>query len=239
MKPITFNIYVMSFRRAKCITSHKLFDYCTVVVREEEAEEYRANGINNLLVIPKGAVRNFMTTLYWIIENTPEDVIYVCDDDCNDFVYRQRDTIPITSTETGEADTNVITQEIERVAQMLVDLNLGIASDNASMSIYAYCSEFAFVGMPGHMRWINKACLKAKYDDKDPCASDIDMVMQELCMNRIILQPRYLSVNSVVGTNTTEDRVTQKVFIENMKNKWGKYYGFNYKRNIASIKVQR
>ena len=239
MQQATFNIYVMSCHRAKCITSHKFFDYCTVVVREEEKEEYLANGVTNLLVIPTGEVNNFMDTLYWIIDNTPEDVIYVCDDDVEDFMYRQRECVSITSFETGEPDTNTITEEVERIAQLIVDLKLGFACDNASRSVYAYNREIAFVGMPGHMRWINKECLKARYDKDDVCASDIDMAMQEMIFNRVIFQPRYFCVESEVGKNTSESRNEQKIFIENMKNKWGKYYGFDFKRNIASIKVQR
>lgn len=239
MKQTTFNIYVMSYKSAESITSHKFFEYCTVVVREEEEADYRANGVNNLLVIPDGAVDDFMSTLYWIIDNTPEDVIFICDDDCEDFAYRLDDTYSIKSLMTGDIDKECITAEVERIAQLLVDLDLGIACDNASQAPYAYTQEFTVKGMPGHFRWINKPCLKATYDPKDEAASDIDMVMQELLGNRIILQPRYFICKSTIGKNTTEDRATQKIFIESMKNKWGKYYDYNFKRNIASINVSR
>lgn len=85
---ITFNIYVMSYQRPHKIMTKNCLEYCTYVVREEEADAYRNAGIDDMLVIPKdatlecgGKVHSFMSTLYWIIENTPEDVIFVADDD--------------------------------------------------------------------------------------------------------------------------------------------------------------
>ena len=81
---ITFNIY----QRPHKIMTKNCLEYCTYVVREEEADAYRNAGIDDMLVIPKdatlecgGKVHSFMSTLYWIIENTPEDVIFVADDE--------------------------------------------------------------------------------------------------------------------------------------------------------------
>mgnify|MGYP000092681344 len=89
---ITFNIYVMSYQRPHKIMTKNCLEYCTYVVREEEADAYRNAGIDDMLVIPKdatlecgGKVHSFMSTLYWIIENTPEDVIFVADDDIKRF----------------------------------------------------------------------------------------------------------------------------------------------------------
>ncbi|MCI8602265.1 MAG: hypothetical protein HFE45_11880 [Oscillospiraceae bacterium] len=80
-KPEHFGIYCMSINRWNAIMTKNLFEYCTYVVREEQADKYREAGIDDLLVIPAGAVHNFMTTFYWIIENTPEEVICIVDDD--------------------------------------------------------------------------------------------------------------------------------------------------------------
>ena len=82
-------------------------EYCTYVVREEEADAYRNAGIDDMLVIPKdatlecgGKVHSFMSTLYWIIENTPEDVIFVADDDIKRFCYRLDNYTAITAKTT-------------------------------------------------------------------------------------------------------------------------------------------
>lgn len=236
----SFNIYCMSYRRPDAILTKHLLEYCTYVVREEEAEAYRAAGIDDMLVIPDGAVRSFMSTLYWIIENTPEDVLFIADDDIDRFVYRMNDTRMIEYDDKSP-NKEVATAEIERVAQLMVDLGVGYAFDQPTLAPYAYDCEFKFVGMPGHIRWINKLALKAKYDPKDPAASDVDMMMQELLKNRIILQPRFFCAKAGMDLNegATRTRQGHLALVEAMKNKWGAHYDYNHKRNIARIDVPR
>ncbi len=245
---MTFGIYCMSYQRPDRILTKHTLEYCTYVVRESEAEAYLASGVDDLLVIPTDAtistgtkVWSFMTTLYWIIENTPEDVIFVADDDIAKFVYRLNDSTPITE-EYYDAPLEVATAEIERIAQLLVDLNIGFACDNPQPALYVYDKEFSFKGMPGGIRWINKAAFKAKFDPLDWATSDVDMMMQELLMNRIILLPKYFHSDSIKDKNaggTTVDSATNRKFRLAMKNKWGRYYDFDYKRNIARINVKR
>ena len=236
----TFNIYCMSYRRPNEIKTKHLLEYCTYVVREEEAEAYRASGIDDMLVIPDGAVRSFMSTLYWIIENAPEDVLFIADDDIERFVYRMNDTRYLEDDD-GNPDKVTATEEVERIAQLMVDMNVGYAFDQPTLAPYAYDCEFKFVGMPGHIRWINKLALKAKYDPKDPAASDVDMMMQELLKNRIILQPRYLCVKAGMDLNegATRTRQGHLTLVESMKNKWGIHYDYDLNRNIAKINVKR
>lgn len=235
----SFNIYCMSYRRPNKILTKHQFEYCTYVVRQEEAA-YRAAGVDDLLVIPDGAVHSFMSTLYWIIHNTPEDVIFIADDDIEKFVYRMSDTTYLELSD-KRPDKERVTAEIERIAQLIYDLGIGYAFDQPTMAPYAYDCEFKFVGMPGHIRWINKKALKATYDPDDPAASDVDMMMQELLHNRIILQPRYLCAKAGMDLNEGASRTREghMILVEAMKNKWGKYYDYNYKRNFARIMVKR
>lgn len=237
----------MSYQRPDRILTQDLLEYCTYVVRWKEEEAYRNAGVKDLLVIPQGAtlkdgtiVWSFMTTLYWIIENTPEDVIFVADDDIKNFTYRLDDS---TNIKTGFKNyREIATSEIERIAQLIVDLNLGFACDNPQPALYNYTQEFMFKGMPGGIRWINKKVLKAKFDPKDFATSDIDMVMQELLMNRIILQPRYfhsMSIKDVNSGGTTVDSKVNYQFRLAMKNKWGKYFDYDFKKNQAKINVKR
>lgn len=159
---ITFNIYVMSYQRPHKIMTKNCLEYCTYVVREEEADAYRNAGIDDMLVIPKdatlecgGKVHSFMSTLYWIIENTPEDVIFVADDDIKRFCYRLDNYTAITAENYPDWKERTC-DEILRIGQLLYDLNLGLAFDNPQMALYVYDKEFCFKGMPGHVRWINK-----------------------------------------------------------------------------------
>lgn len=242
MNPNTlFNIYCMSYQRSCKILTKHMFEYCTYVVREKEADAYRCAGIDDMLVIPEGEAWSFMSTLYWLIQHAPEDVIFVADDDIEKFVYRL-DTTSYLELKDGSPDKEKITSEVERIAQLIYDLNIGFAFDQPTLAPYAYTAEFSFVGMPGHMRWINRKALKAVYNKNDLTASDVDMMMQELLKNRIILQPKYLCVKAGMDLNagsTVTPRKKRLLFVEAMKNKWGKYYDYNYKRNIGFIRVKR
>lgn len=245
---ISFNIYVMSYRRAYKIMTKDLVDYCTYVVREEEADAYRNAGVNNLLVIPTGAttstgcrIFNWVTTFFWIIENTPEDVICVLDDDIKNFFYRTDRLVNISKDVPNPKD--IVTSEIERIAQLLVDLNLGFACDNPSMALYSYTSEFEFKCTPAGIRWINKGAFKAVCRPEDDAASDVDIIMQELLRNRIILNPRYFCGENLMYNNKGgSDEISMEAnnqYILAMKNKWGKYFKFDHKRNIVKINVKR
>lgn len=240
MRNGNFNIYCMSYRRPDAIMTKKLFEYCTYVVREEEADAYRNAGVDDLMVIPTGEVFSFMSTLYWIIQNAPEDVIFIADDDIEKFVYRMDNTMYM-ELEKGVPDKETITAEVERIGQLIYDLNIGMAFDSSVMAPYAYTQEFCVKGMPGHIRWINRKALKATYSRDDEAASDIDMVMQELLHNRIILQPRYMCVKAFMDVNAgaERERKAHLELVEQLKLKWGKYYGYDFKRNIGKIQVMR
>lgn len=221
------------------MTKH-LFEYCTYVVREDEETAYRNAGVDDLLVIPNGQAWNFMSTLYWIINNTPEDVIFIADDDIEKFVYRLDDT-KYLEFGNGEPDKETITAEVERIGQLIYDLGVGLAFDQPTLAPYAYDREFSFKGMPGHIRWVNKSKLRATYTRGELTPSDVDMALQELLYNRIILQPRYLCVKAFMDKNdgARNNRKAFLEFTEAMKNKWGKYYEYNPKRNIGKIQVKR
>ena len=237
---ITFNIYVMSYMRPHAIMTKNVFEYCTYVVREEEEQQYRDAGCDKLLVIPHGKVHDFMSTFYWIIENTPEDVICIVDDDVKEMLYRMDYKAPIRFTN-GELDRETATAECERIAQVLCDLDLGLAYDNPQPAPYVYHQEWQFKAMPGHIRWVNKKAFKAKYNEKDPATSDIDMAMQELLLNRVILQPVYYCTQAKMDTNDgyTSPRSHHESIQYAMMNKWGQYYDYDFKKNTAHINVQR
>lgn len=233
----------MSYQRYNKIVTQDIFAYCTYVVREKEAELYKKAGVKNLLVIPADCpCYNFMDTLWWTIWNTPEDVIFISDDDITRFVYRMNDWLPI-NLENFADPVAVTTAEVERIAQILVDLDLGLAYDGPQKTLYAYDKEWNFKGMPGHCRWINKKCLKATYDYKDEASCDVDMAMQEMLYNRITLQPKYflsdagqMETNEGGVTQTRQDTLNYRLAMEN---KWGKYYSFDVRKNQAKINVKR
>lgn len=245
---ISFNIYVMSYRRSDAILTKNLFHQCTYVVREFEAEAYRKSGVTDMLVIPNNAklecgepVNDFMTTFHWIVENTPEDVIAILDDDLKTYKYRR--DVAIDIYDELEDPKDVVEDELLRLAQLLVDLNLGFLFTQPAYQLYNYTQEFCFKGMTGSTRIVNKAAWKCKYVPGDEAMSDIDMVFQELLMNRIVLQPRYfhgVTPPTLLNKGGTEDSSSsEKLFRIAMKNKWGRYYNFDFKKNQTAINVKR
>ncbi len=50
MKNRMFNIYVPSYGRAATTKTFKLLEYCTYVVRKSQEEEYRARGIETMML---------------------------------------------------------------------------------------------------------------------------------------------------------------------------------------------
>lgn len=82
----------------------------------------------------------------WIWRNAPEDVFAVIDDDIEKFMYRLDDLKDIT-------DPVQVTSKIERLAQMLVDLNLGYLASPLDSNVKFYDRPFKFVGMSTPGNW--------------------------------------------------------------------------------------
>lgn len=234
---LTLGIYVQSYHRYDKILTQNLLERCTYVVRASEAEQYRKAGVENVWAAPDEEVNNAIKTYWWIVDNAPEDIVFVADDDIEDVMYRLDDTTRLNK------DKEIIMAEIERIAQLMVDLNVGYACIDATGIPYGYDGEFAFKGTSGSMKWVYKKILKARPDEKCKYNYDLDLVLQELMANRIILKPRYIICKDFQDVNAGGDssklRQDQIDSIENMKRKWGKYFGYDFKKNRPRINVSR
>lgn len=153
----TFNIYVASYHRADKTNVHNLVEYCTFVVRKSEEAAYRAAGIKDIWAIDDELINSFSKVHNYLIENAPEDVICVLDDDMAHFRYSMDRNLPID-------DPVVVTREIERLAQIQYDLGVGLLGSRITASPLNYNAEFHFSGMIGPIRIYNRAVLKARYE---------------------------------------------------------------------------
>lgn len=237
--PKTFNIYVCSYNRAKTTTTYKLLEYCTYVVRKSQEQEYRENtGIKNIWAIDDELIDSAYKVYEYVKNNAPENVIALCDDDIIRFVYRQERNVPIVDAETTTA-------EIERLAQLTEDLKLGLLTTDSTPRPYGYNQPYTFSAcVSGAFKIINRDYYKAKNDPAVPYSCDIDCVLQELMLNRIILHPLYFVAQAKIDTNggglsTNRLRKEQLDSITAMENKWGKYFRFDFNRNTPHIKVER
>lgn len=234
---VSLGIYVPSYKRYDRILTQDLLERCTYVVRKSEEDLYRQAGVKDILAVEDNLIDSNIKVYRWIIENAPEDIVFVADDDIEDVMYRLDKNTPLNK------DKETIMAEIERIAQILYDLRLGYACIDATGVPYGYCSEFAFKGTSGSMKWVNKSCFKAKIDDSVKFTYDIDIIMQELLHNRIVIKPSYIVGKDKQDTNKGGDsgklRQDQIDSIETMKIKWGRHYGYDYKTNKPRIKVPR
>ena len=231
-----FGIYVPSYKRAHTATTHRFLEYCTYVVRKSEEEAYRNAGIQNLLAVDDKKICGLTEVNQWLIDNAPEDVIAILDDDIHHFYYR-------LETNRSIEDPVLITSELERIAQLLVDLQIGFAATDATTRPFSYDAEFAFKGSAGAVRWINRPVFKARCVKELEYNYDLDLVLQELLINRVILKPKYFCSKGLTDVNdggaSSKDRGDQVASVELMKAKWGKYFGYNYKNNTPYIYVPR
>ena len=157
MNSPTFNIYIPSYKRAKTACTHKILEYYTYVVRQSELQDYIDAGIDpdHIWAVEDSEINNLVKVVNYIVDNAPEDIICMIDDDVP-FLYYRLDTYEkITEPET-------VTAEFERIGQLISDLRIGYASVDASISPWNYGSEFEFKGTSGGMRWFNKPCYKSR-----------------------------------------------------------------------------
>jgi hypothetical protein len=234
----TLGIYVMSYKRSNLITTMHLFEECTYVVRKSEENEYLAAGVANVWAVEDSLIDSGQKVYWHIIRNAPEDVVFVADDDIEDIIYRLNDTTRL------EKNKEIITSEVERIAQILVDLNLGYACNDSTGIPYGYDGEFAFKGTSGSMKWVYKEAFKATFDPDVPYNYDLDIVLQELLRNRIIIKPRYIVGKDKGDVNAGGDQEQKtaskrKDSISNMHRKWGSYFGYSIKNNRPRIRVVR
>lgn len=227
--------YVPSYKRYEKILTHKILPFCTYVVRKSEEDKYKEVGVN-VLAVDDELINSIPKVENYIIENTPEEVIVMLDDDIKNFVYRLEENENIE-------DEDVIYDEIMRQAQLVVDLNIGYMSTPNDMNPKFYNCEFKFAGVTGQMRIINKNRCKSRFNEID-FLNDIDFELQELLQNRIILIPNYFIADAYVDTNaggSNENKSLNKYYLANetMKNKWGKYYKVSENGKPGRIVIKR
>jgi hypothetical protein len=234
----TLGIYVPSYKRSDSIITYKFLKNCTYVVRKSEKQLYKDAGVERVLAVPDEEINSFAKVRQWIIDNTPEDIVVQIDDDITCFSYAHKETFEAIT------DEEVAYTELERVAQLLSDLELGFASIRMTVSTLTYNSEFSFSATLGMVCWYNKSALKGRYDEKVTTKCDMDFQLQELLHNRIILVPSYLRAKGLYDKNKsgnnigkTSEKVRQNV--DYLKLKWGRYFKHNYQKNISRVVVKR
>ena len=217
----TFNIYVRSYNRYDNVMTSELVEYCTYVVRASQADLYKAKGVK-VLAVEDRFIDSGAKVLNWLIENAEEDVIAVLDDDIKRFKYRL-----------DKYDLNLskeqATREIERLGQLISDLDIGYATIAGHGNLLYYDRPFRFVGVNAGLKIFNRAKVVGRFDSSIRFLYDDDFQFQELLTNRIALICEYFLCDSFIDTNGggNNDDKTKAEFQYNhdeLKRRWGKYY---------------
>lgn len=232
---MTFNIYVPSYGRSGAIITKHHLEYCTYVVRKSEEQAYRDAGVENVLAVEDQEINSLQKVMNWIIEKTPEDVVAVLDDDLESISFRL-ETIEKFNPEW-------LTSELERLGQVLHDLDLGYLANADDTSPLYYDRPFKFSGGTGAIRIFNKPALKTRWGEM-MFLSDLDFELEELLRNRIMLIPNFLCTHGLIdtnegGNNGTKTKAMFDAEDELLKLKWGKYYQRSNSKGIGGIKVPR
>lgn len=219
---MTFNIYVQSYNRSDAILTFHNLEYCTYVVRKSEEAAYRVAGIENILSVEDHLIDSCGKVTNYLLDNAQEDVICIVDDDIENFYYRLEELSKIES----KVD---ITREIERIAQLMTDLDIGYACCPIDTSVKYYDRPFKFVGVTGGLKIFNRMVLDTRVSLEYKFLSDIDFELHELLKRRIILIANYFCNNAKVDVNAggnNGNKSLQEIESENerMSLKWGKYY---------------
>ena len=234
----TFGVYIPSVGRYnRGMITGKWFESPKHIVRKSQEESYIDAGFINVIGVDDDEINQYSKVYNWIVDNAEEDVVAIVDDDVKSFVYRLERNYTIDDAETCQA-------EFERLAQLIVDLDIGVAYGSATPTPYVYTSEFGWYGIPGAFKIVNRKCIKAMMDTELPRNTDIDYVLTELLHNRVCLNAKYLVDNPQEDsmTNTTGSRYNRAdiaASVEMMKAKWGKYFSYNERKNVPKINVKR
>lgn len=236
MSEFSFGVYVPSYKRYNDkLRMYDHLEYCTYVVRQSEEQNYRAVGIDNLWVVEDEEIDNIHKVHDYILKNSPEEVICIVDDD-GKFMYRNIDSRDMTKEEASA--------ELERIAQIMVDLKIGFGCTDSNPAPFYYTAEFGFKGMCGGCKWFNKEVFKATIDPECYYNFDLDLELQELLYNRVVWKPIYFidvggQDTNPGGSNTDKNSNKRMSGINHTKLKWGKHFDYNFKSNKAKINVAR
>lgn len=232
----TVGFYIPSYKRYDKLHDEKLLSAgCTYVVRKSEEQLYKAEGVE-VLAVEDEKINSLGKVRQWIIDNAKEDVVIQIDDDVKHLAYMFKNSTQYLT------EAQVI-DELMRISQILLDLELGFASLSMNPDPRRHVSEFLWKAITGGICWFNKKALRGKYEP-NLMKVDADFMMQELLYNRICIIPDYICLYAEHDTNKGGNN-TNKSYIrlvennEYLKTKWGRYYDFDYKTNKTKILVKR
>ena len=138
----TVGFYIPSYKRYDKLHDKKLLSAgCTYIVRKSEQQLYEAEGVD-VIAVEDDKINSLGKVRQWIIDNAKEDVVIQIDDDVEKLSYMfKQSTVYLTESQ--------VIDELMRISQILIDLELGFASLSMNPDPRRHVSEFLWKAITG------------------------------------------------------------------------------------------
>lgn len=236
-----FGFYTVSYggeKRAKIASTVCFFPQITIITRESDIDAYKAAFPNNRVVgFPDDSFGWGKDLTNAIRDKFKDDVACIMDDDLQSVVlFRTMEKL---------TDSDFVFGKICDIAQIIYDLQLPYATTTNDLRPYGRNTIFNSVGTNGGIRFCNFSITEPKdfvyNNDEFGMFADAEMIIRLLAKYRIIFSFNHIVFHfDLQGANTTTSYAARvNDCAANMLLKYGKYFSYNPKRNMSTIKVKR
>jgi len=169
--------YVPSYKRPEKSITQKIYPHVKLVVRESDADEYKANG-NDIVIVPDSAQGNVCRIKNYILDNFFDDdvdAIVIMDDDCRG-IFRWEGIKKIKLNPTELIDTvEIMTNMCDEWGFKL--WGMSPVADKQSNREGVPFNTLLFVGSPFHCHLKGT---KIRYDEDLSLKEDYDITLQHI-----------------------------------------------------------
>jgi hypothetical protein len=215
--------FAPSYKRPEKSITQIHYPDVKIVVRESEAEEYRANG-NDIVVCPDSAQGNLCRVRNWILDNLYDDAdcIVIIDDDCS-YIGRWEEQSQI------KFNMNDLQEFCENIANITKEMGfhfwgLNCVTDKGAYREYTPFGTLQYIGGPfqAHLK-----TSEVRYDEELPLKEDYDITLQHIHKYKGCLRVNFAHYNvkqaeqeGGCATYRNLDKEKQQFFA--LQRKWGK-----------------
>lgn len=214
--------FAPSYKRPEKSITQINHPFITLIVRESEAEEYKANG-NNIIVVPDSAQGNLCRIRNYILDNHfgDADCLVLMDDDCKG-VYRWDEQKNIKFKE------DELMEFAESMAIMCRDFGfmfwgLNCVQDKGAYREHAPFATLQYIGGPfqAHLKES-----KIRYDEDLPLKEDYDITLQHIKEHRGCLRVNFANYDvkqakQIGGCATYRNTEREQEQFNLLQKKWG------------------
>lgn len=231
-----YRVVIMSWGRADTIITQKIFPKADIVVPESQVKKYKDNLPNHNIVACPDKTIGISKVRNWIINNYPEKVICMADDDLKGLVNLTRKN-PVFIT-----DGEQIEWILESCIACADDIGTKIFGFNHQWDIRKYRSNdpFRFNSWTGcFLGVIGKDLV---FDENNNTRVDIDAFLQTLMRQRVTWVDKRYSFygerfKNKGGSSELRTSNSEELELKYLKEKWGKHIKYIVTKVGMSIRL--